>query len=102
MFEQTQSCLSEHDVNISNTDTLNNVHFSGDELGTTEWGHIARAVKCHPKLQDLADFEWSRSVLAPGVTDIDLRNKSLGDVSAVVLGHMLQRSCSTLSTLRLR
>eukprot|EP00291_Cryptomonas_curvata_P030574 CAMPEP_0172208590 /NCGR_PEP_ID=MMETSP1050-20130122/34565_1 /TAXON_ID=233186 /ORGANISM="Cryptomonas curvata, Strain CCAP979/52" /LENGTH=445 /DNA_ID=CAMNT_0012888215 /DNA_START=1008 /DNA_END=2342 /DNA_ORIENTATION=- len=31
---------------------------TGNNLGAAEWGHIAGAVKGHPNLQDLADFEW--------------------------------------------
>jgi hypothetical protein len=80
-----------------------------DGLGAAEWGHIAAAVKGHLNLRDLADFEWSRSVLEQDSSEIKLdktswgpNQKALGNVGAVVLGHLLQRSGSSIKTLRLR
>ena len=75
---------------------------SGDQLGAIEWGYIASAVKGHPNLQDLADFKWSRSVLVPGVTEINLHDSAVGEVGAVVLSHLLQRNAGTIKTLCLR
>jgi hypothetical protein len=77
------------------------VFFSGDQLGAAEWGLIAGAVKGHPNLRDIVDHEWSRSVLEQGVTAIDLCNKKMGVVEAVVLGHLLPRSGSLLTELLL-
>ncbi len=75
---------------------------ASNQLGADGWGQIAGAVKSHASLKDLVDFGWSPSVLKPGVADIRLDSKSLGDVGAVVLSHMLPRNGSTLETLLLR
>ncbi len=78
---------------------------SVNQLGATEWGLIANAVKGHPNLQDLADFRWSPSVLKPCPSDIILVNENLGEAGAVVLRHLLDRSTlriSALNNLQLR
>ncbi len=85
--------------------TLTIVFFRGYQLGATEWGLIANAVKDHPNLQDLADFSWSPSVLKPSPSDIILVNENLGEAGAVVLRHLLDRSTliiSALNNLQLR
>jgi hypothetical protein len=76
--------------------------FFSSKLGAAEWGYIAGAVKSHPNLQDLADFEWSRSVLEQDSSEIKLENNSLGNVGAAVLGHLLQRSGNSIKNLCLR
>ncbi len=65
---------------------------SRDQLGAAEWGQIADAVKGHPNLQELVDFEWSSSVLAPAISEVKMDKKNLGEVGAVVLCYLLQRS----------
>jgi hypothetical protein len=81
---------------------LTKVPVSSNQLGATEWGLIANAVKRHPYLEDLADFGWSSSVLEPSLSDIILKNENLGEIGAVVLGHLLDRRFSTLTQLHLR
>ena len=81
---------------------LTTVPVSGNHLGAIEWGHIANAVKRHPYLEDLADFKWSPSVLAPSSSDIILADENLGEIGAVVLGPLLERRFSTLTLLQLR
>ncbi len=70
-------------------------------LEVDEWKTVAETFACCPCLRELSDFGWSRAVLVPGVVDLDLDRRDLGDVQAVVLGALLPRTASALTALRL-
>ncbi len=66
-----------------------------------EWRLVGGALKACGTLQEIVDFGWSKSVLASGVTDLDLGKKDIGDLEAVVLSALLPRTASSLTALRL-
>lgn len=70
-------------------------------LGVKEWAAIGEALGRCAALRELADFRWSRAVLAPGVADLDLERRELDDAQAAVLGALLPRTASALTALRL-
>ncbi len=70
-------------------------------LGVDEWKLIGEVIKACGALEEIVDFGWSKSVLAGGVTDMDLEKKEIGDLEAVVLSSLLPRTASSLTALRL-
>lgn len=50
----------------------------------------------------MRDFDWSKEVLAPNVTALDLRGKGLEDVGAAALMGLLHWAANTLKDLDIR
>ncbi len=71
-------------------------------LGLREWQVIGEVLWACAGLEQIADFGWSKLVLASGVIDLDLEKKEIGDLEAVVLSALLPRTASSLTALRLR
>jgi hypothetical protein len=75
--------------------------FRDIQLGAADWDQIAAAIKSHPNLKELVNFEWTTQVLQPRIIEMCLKNKDLGQVGATLLGHLLPRNRSTLKMLDL-
>jgi hypothetical protein len=65
-------------------------------MGISEWLPVADVLLGCGRLVVLADFGWSRAVLASGLSRIGLRGAGLGDGDAVVLAALLPRASATL------
>ncbi len=66
-----------------------------------QWASLGESLKSCVNLVEISDFRWSKSVLAHGVTSVDLGKRDIGDLEAVIISALLPRMASTLTALQL-
>jgi hypothetical protein len=66
-----------------------------------EWAALGESLKDCVGLVEILDFGWSKSVLAHGISSVDLDKRDIGDIDATVLSALLSRMASSLTELLL-
>jgi hypothetical protein len=72
-------------------------------FGLADWRLIFKAVKEKSNLREIADVEWSASMLAPDTKEFTVVKSDLGKKFQIMaLNSLLPRIAGTLTTLKLR
>ena len=70
-------------------------------MGVEEWAALGESLKNCISLVEILGFEWSKSVLANGVTCLDLNKRDISDLESTIISALLPRIASTLNVLLL-
>jgi hypothetical protein len=69
----------------------------------SDWSAVFGAVHKHPNLLEICDFDWSLSLLAPGITEFKVSETDLGKKQHIMaLNALLPRVAESLTKLVLR